>query len=156
MSKTKLKKTDVSESEPFIPQDQYLQSVYALTEHWQSDVKFFEDELNFFHVLIDKYLPLLIDQKNVEQTRKMVSHVLDLDKSRVLLEERIDLHAQHLADVVENRYVKRLPDYTEEHTNLEKEFSAFVKKFRAIKSEVFKITEQAIHSDKARRIIDLA
>lgn len=33
----------------FIPQGEYLQSLHVVTQRWQSDVKFFEDEINFFH-----------------------------------------------------------------------------------------------------------
>lgn len=32
----------------FIPQGEYLQSLHVVTQRWQSDVKFFEDEINFF------------------------------------------------------------------------------------------------------------
>jgi hypothetical protein len=138
----------------FIPQEDFLQSLYAVTQHWHSDVKFFEDELNFFKLLIDKHLSLLIDPKNIERTRSMVSHVSDLEKNRVLLEEKIILHTQHIADLIENPFVQDIQDHREEHAKLEVEFPAFVKKFRAVKSEVFALTEGIIHSEKFKRLID--
>lgn len=138
----------------FIPQEQYLRALYTVTQHWQSDVKFFEDELNFFRLLIDKHLTLLIDPKNIEQTRTMVSHVVGLEKDRVALDDRITLHTQHIADLVENPFVQNVQDYREEHAKLEVDFLSFVKKFRFVKREVFKITEKVIHSEKIKRVID--
>ncbi len=137
----------------FIPQEEFLQSLYAITQHWYSDVKFFEDELNFFGLLIDKNLLLLIDPKNIEQTRAMVSLVSTLEKDRVLLEESITLHKQHIADLIENPFVQSVHNYREDHARLENKFTTFVKQFRNIKSEVFKITERAIRSEKVKRVI---
>ena len=138
----------------FIPQEDYLQSLYVVTKHWESDIEFLQDELNFFKLLIDKHLVLLIDPKNIEKTRSMVSHVIDLEKDRALLEDRIQLHIQHLADLVKDPFIQKVPDYREEHAKLEVDFPAFVQKFRHVKSEVFKLTEWVIHSDKIKRVID--
>jgi hypothetical protein len=139
----------------FIPQEDFLQSLYVVTQHWHSDVKFFEDELNFFRLLIDKHLSLLIDPKNVQQTRVMVSHVSNIEKERVLIEERISLHSQRIANLIENPFVQNVQGYREEHARLETDFSVFVKKFRSVKAEVFKLTERIIHSEKVKRLIDL-
>lgn len=150
----KISKSQEAPVSMFIPQEEYVQGLYAVTQHWQSDVKFFEDELNFFRLLIDKHLLLLIDPKNIETTRSMVSQVFDLEKERTTLEERITLHTQHLTDLVENPFVQNLQDYKEEHAKLEIDFPVFVKKFRTVKSAVFKITENVIHSDKVKRMIE--
>ena len=140
----------------FIPQDDYLQSLYAITQHWHSDTIFFTDEINFFRLLIDKHLGLMIDPKNINQTRDMLAHLADIGRELVLLQDLIDQHLKHLAKAVEKAYVEKLPNLKEEHGRIEIDFQDYVKKFRAVKREVYKLTERVIHSDKARRMIDWA
>lgn len=143
----------VADQGMLIPQEEFMVSLYAVTRHWHSDIQFFADELDFFKMLIEKHLVLLIDPKNIDQTRTMVSHVLNLEKERAALEERISIHTEHIASLVENPFVQNVQDYREEHTRLENDFPAFVKKFRAIKKEVFTLTEGVIRSEKVRHLI---
>jgi hypothetical protein len=138
----------------YIPQDQHLQSLHAAARHWHSDVKFWEDEINFFRLLLDKHLMVLIDPKNVGQTRVMILHLRELEAARLLLDDRISNHSQHVADLIKSSFVQRVPDGEAEHARLKLEVAAFLKKFRDVKNEVFRITEHAVHSDKARRMID--
>lgn len=137
-----------------LPEENLWPSLYAVTQHWQSDVKFFEDELSFFRLLIDKHLALLIDSKNIEQTRTMVSHVVNLEKDRISLAEKISLYIEHITRLIENPFAQNTQGHKEDHGKLENDFAAFVKKFRAVKSEVFKLTERIIHSEKVKRLID--
>lgn len=138
----------------FILLEDYVQSLYAITQHWHSDAKFFEYELKFFRLLIDKHLVLMIDTENVGKTRLVVSHLVELDAERVSLEKNIALHLEHITNLVKNRFVQKLKDYSDEHAMLEVEFAAFVKKFRAAKSDIFELTERVVHADKIKRFID--
>lgn len=137
----------------FVLQEDYLQSLYAITQHWYSDIKFFEGELSFFSTLIDKHLLLLIDATHVEKSRLMVSHVINLKKVRASLEDKIALHIKHIAELGKNRLAQKMQHCSEEHAALEVEFSSFVKKFRSVKSEVFKLTTHVIHSEKVKQIL---
>jgi hypothetical protein len=139
-----------------LPQENIWHSLYAITQHWKSDLIFFEDELNFFRLLIDKHLSLLIDQKNIDQTRLMVSHVIGLENERTVLLKRVETHVGHIADLVENPFAQNAQEDRREHERLAPEFASFVKSFRKVKTEVFKITEKVIHSEKVKKIIDWA
>jgi hypothetical protein len=130
--------------------------LYPVVEHWQSDLRFFEDELNFFRLLIDKHLSFLIEEKNIAQTRSMVADVTNLEKERTQLAERLASHAEYMASLVKNPFVQNAQECKDEHVRLESEFAFFVKKFRKVKSEVFKLTERVIHSDKVKKMIDWA
>lgn len=137
-----------------VPQGELWSSFYAVAQHWQSDIKFFEDELGFFRLLIDKNLSLLIEAGNIEQTRKMASHVTNLEKERVLLANQISKHIKHIAALMENPFAQDAQQFKDEHANLENSFMDFTKSFRSIKSEVFKLNEQVVHSEKLKRLID--
>lgn len=49
--------------------DNSWQEMYIITERWQSDLAFFNDELSFFRKLINKYLLWLVDEKNIEHPK---------------------------------------------------------------------------------------
>jgi hypothetical protein len=157
-SKAKSERTQkrgVKSARKVVLQDADLWSFfYAVAKHWQSDIKFFEDELGFFRLLIDKNLSLLIDDNNIEQTRKMVSHVTNLEKERHVLDDHISTHIKHIAALIENPVAQDAQQFKDEHVKLENAFSEFTKSFRSIKSEVFKLNEEVVHSDKMKRLID--
>ena len=142
-----------SETDPVVPQRELWTSFYSVAQHWQSDVRFFEDELVFFRLLIDKNLSLLIEESNIEQTRKMAAHVTNLEKDRVALTDQISKHVKHIAALIENSFAQDAGQFKDEHAKLEIAFADFVKKFRSVKSEVFKLNEQVVHSDKVKRLI---
>lgn len=139
-----------------LPQPELWQSFYALAQHWLSDLKFFEHELNFFRTLIDKNLSLLIDAKNIDKTRTMVSHLISLEKDREKLHQHVLKHAQHITLLVGNAFAQDAQKVKEEHAEIEVSVAEFLKTFRAIKSEVFKLTERVVHSEKAKRMVDWA
>lgn len=154
-NKTNAKQENNHDNALFHPGDIWS-LLYPVVEHWRSDFKFFEDELNFFRLLIDKHLSLLIDAKNIEHTRTMVGDVTNLEEERVRLSTLLADHAHGMASLAENPFIQNAKGCKNDHVKLESEVAEFAKKFRAVKGEVFKITEQAIHSDKARRMIDWA
>jgi hypothetical protein len=60
------------------PKSDYLQSahwqeLHALATHWKSDMNFFEDELRFIDLLIDKYFRALIEQENIAKLKVVAS-----------------------------------------------------------------------------------
>ena len=137
-----------------VPQEGLWSSFYAVAQHWQSDIKFFEDELSFFRLLIDKNLSLLIEASNIEKTRTMASHVTNLEKERVILSNQISTHVKHIAALMENPFAQDAQQFKDEHGKLENAFGDFTENFRSIKSEVFKVNEQVVHSERLKRLID--
>jgi len=157
-TKTKSGKTGKAVEKPadgtMVPQGELWSSFYAVAQHWQSDIKFFEAELSFFRLLIDKNLSPLIEASNIEQTRKMVSHVTNLEKERGVLASQISKHIEHIVALIENPFAQDAQQFKGEHAKLEKAFVDFMKSFRSVKSEVFKLNEQVVRSEKVKRLID--
>ena len=150
----KAKKPGVSSTKKtMVPQGELWSSFYAVAQHWQSDVTFFEDELSFFRLLIDKNLSLLIEPSNIDQTRKMVSHMITLEKERGELANQISKHIRHIAALMENPFAQDAQQFKDEHARVESTVAGFTKSFRSIKSEVFKLNEQVVHSEKGKRLI---
>src|SRR5689334_1884428 len=69
--------------------DRSWQSMAVLSNHWHSDLKFFNDELNFFRKLIDKYLMWLMEEANIDSTRKLASDLKAFDQLRSDLDHKV-------------------------------------------------------------------
>jgi hypothetical protein len=128
--------------------------LHVLSQHWLSDLEFYEDELNFFRILIDKHLELLIDQKNIAHTRTMISHVQNLETRRAEAEQKIRKHLTHISALIVNPFTQNAQNFKEEHERLESDFLEFVVQYRNVKREVFKLTEQVIASGKINKLIE--
>lgn len=135
------------------PQERSWQALFAVTEHWKSDLNFFEDELKFFHRLIDKYFMWLIEEKNIAVTRDVASGLVRLNDQMAGLEKRIDEHLRHLTNLIENPFPHDAQAYRAEHASLENGIAGFAKDFRALKKEIFKVAEHAIASEKTRHLL---
>jgi hypothetical protein len=150
----KVKRGVKSGEDSVVPQGELWSSFYATAQHWQSDIEFFESELVFFRLLIDKNFSLLIEAGNIDQTRRMASHVTNLEKERGALAVHVSKHLKHIAALMENPFAQDAQHFKDEHAAIEREFADFIKNFRSIKSEVFKLNEQVVQSEKVKRLID--
>lgn len=126
---------------------------HALSQQWASDMQYYEDELSFFRILIDRHLKLFMDQKNIVQTRTMVSHLQKLENRRVSTQEKISKHVKDISAVVENPFAQYARTFKDEHEVLEDEVLEFVKSFRAVKLEVFKLTGKVMKSGKVNKLL---
>jgi hypothetical protein len=127
--------------------------LFSLTEHWQSDMKFFRDELNFLNILIDKHLIKLVEEDNVSTIAPLAITLSKFEKRSVALDQRIAKHLQHIQGLIENPFSHDSRTSQDEHLELEKDLVDFVKEFRIIKSEIFSVVERALKSEKAKRLL---
>ena len=127
------------------------QQLYVITEDWQSDLQFFDDEINFFKNLMSKYILSLLD--DIEKTKNITGGLSDLTTRQKKLSQRINLHRRHLSDHFSSPFVLADPAYLDEHHLLENEMSAFVKKFRSTKRVVFRYLEKILKSEKSHHLI---
>jgi len=126
--------------------------VYPVVEHWQSDMKFFEDELRFLHLLVDKYFMGLIKEKNISKTRVLAKKLFGMEPRRKNLDQQLTKHMLHIQEIFENPFSHDSHVFEVEHVELEKEVSMFIKDFRAIKREAFAIIDQVI-TDEMKKVM---
>ena len=129
------------------------QMLYILTEHWQSDLAFFEDELRFFRSLVDKYFFSLIDEETIAKTRLLVAGLSSLEKRRASLERKIQEHLKHLANFLENPFPYNAKHFRDEHARLEVVVAAYLKNFRQTKKDIFGFVEHVMESEKAKHLL---
>jgi hypothetical protein len=127
--------------------------LYILTEHWQSDLKFFQDELSFLNILIDKYLIKFIEEDNVSKITPLTLALSRLEARNRMIGERAIKHLQYIRELMENHFSRDSQNARDEHLSLENDLVDFVKDFRFAKGEIFSSTEQILKSEKAKHLL---
>lgn len=140
------------------PKGDYLhtatwEELYVLADHWQSDMEFYRDEIEFFYKLIDKYFIWLTKDESITQVQTMAARLSAMSRERENISERIEKHKQDLALLMENSFTESENWFRQEHVNLEEDLSDFVKDFRDLKKKVFSISEHIIESEKLQHLL---
>ena len=121
--------------------------LYILTEHWQSDLKFYKEDLHFLYHLVDKYFISLINKENLEEMRFLSSGLSEANINCDKLLEKTSKHLTHLAELIDDPFKYDSHKFRSEHEELENEISSFIKKFRKIKKETFTDMEPVIQKE---------
>lgn len=140
------------------PESDFLQQsssedLYVLTEHWQSDMDFYRDELRFILHLIDRYFIWLTKEENIQQVRTLASALRHLSEQREAISARIGKHLDHLAKLIGAPPSQNEPRFRNEHAALENDISTLVRNVRELKKEVFAMTEKVIDTEKLQHLI---
>ncbi|WP_055436916.1 hypothetical protein [Lacinutrix algicola] len=135
------------------PKDNYIyeanwEQLYILTEHWKSNLLFYNVDLKFLHHLIDKYFLFISKKENIDNVQDIEISLLKLDNICDSLLESIDLHLHHIAELIDDPFLSDSPKFRKEHEQLEDNIAQFVKDFRKNRKDVFKISEHLIKSEE--------
>jgi len=76
--------------------------LYALTEHWKTDLEFYKYELQFLQQLINKYFILLMEDKNINRIRMLVNKLRGMEIVQQNITEGTTLHMSHLIALMKN------------------------------------------------------
>ena len=127
--------------------------LYAITQHWRSDLEFYRDDLRFLHHLIDKYFMWITKPENLLMVRELKAGLLERGKRSTDLREKAENHLIQLGNLVGDPNRKDAGVTKTEHEHLEEEMTDFVKSFRKNRKEVFTITEYIIDSEELGDIV---
>lgn len=133
------------------PRDNFImkadwKQLYALTEHWQSDLTFHRDEIKFLFHMVNKYILWLTRYEEVEMVRKIRKKLAVVRDESLELLGKVETHMGHLSDLMENPFAHDSHTFRTEHEQLEVELAVFAKHFRLAKRETFKVMESLMDS----------
>lgn len=129
------------------------ESLYALTEHWQSDIQFYQDEMRFLNDLISKYFIWLIREDNVESVRGMAVKIVQLETRFDDLTDRVTEHLGKLELLIENPFVHDEQVFRNEHAALEDDLEDLINEFKVLKKGIFTITEYVIDNERLHHLL---
>lgn len=127
------------------------QLLYILTEHWKSDLEFYNDDIKFLRHLIDKYFMWISKKENIDMVREIEVGLLDMDNESSTLIHKVNKHLHHLSELIDNPFTYDSHKFRTEHEKLEDDLAKFGKDFRKNRKEVFTITEHIIDVEELVR-----
>lgn len=139
------------------PKSDYLQTaswenIYVLSEHWQSDLYFFRDEIRFLDTLFSKYFIWMTKEENISKIQNLVTQLEGLKKKNEELSNQLNTQFSHITLLMENAFSHDDQKFRDEHEKLEENITKFFKDFRALKKEVFEIMEHVLESEKLKHL----
>lgn len=140
------------------PKSDYLhkasfEDLYILTEHWKSDIEFYRDESRFLRILVDKYFIWLIKDGNIEKVQLLSNKLSKIIEQKKGLYNKLNLHLKHLEELIDNPFSHDENVFRDDHEKLENELTEFIRNFKAIKKEVFSMTEHVIEDEKLHHLL---
>lgn len=135
------------------PDNNFMQTadweeIYVLGGHWQNELAFFRDELSFLDILVGRYLVWITTRENYNKAIKVSASIALLNKTQKHLSEKVTKHLKETADRIRSASSESDEALRLAHVNLEEELTQLTKDFKALKKEVFLITEQIIEDEK--------
>ncbi len=140
------------------PKHEYIkntdwQQLYALTEHWKSELLFHSDDLTFLRHLLDKYFIWITNSDDLEKVGKIGESVLKDNRECAELLATVDKHSTHLADIIDDPFKYDGQVFRKEHQKLEDEIALFIKNVRESRKQLFGITEYIVDSEKLEHFL---
>ncbi len=128
--------------------------VYILVNHWKSDLEFYREDIQFLQQLIQKYLIWITNKEYLERVTEIRKKGHDLDQKCRDLQESVKSHLGQIVDAIQGKRTVSGEEFRTRHGQMESEYAAFVREFRQIRKEVFKVTEYVIDSEELQHILD--
>ena len=115
------------------------EELFVITEHWQSDILFFKDELRFLQGIIVKYFPQLLKHKSIIYLKPLDEHFIHLAKTADELTQSFEKHRRHIEELIDDPFAYDDNKFREEHEILENKFASFVIEFQEEKKQIYRI-----------------
>lgn len=131
-------------------QEAPLDSLHVLTDHWKSDIEFFNDELKFLRDLLDKHFIWIIQSGRITEVQEQSNELSESKKIMKALAKKIDEHILHIENLMENPFSNDEEELRNEHGKLEQEIADYVKSFRVLKQKIFATAKEGIDEERLK------
>jgi len=128
--------------------------MHKASKKWLSELKFIKDEQEFFGDLIKTYTLQLIDTNHFEDSKKIVNKLSKLQKKNAVLIEAVKLHENELEVMIDGiDHFEEEESYKNKHRDFISVFSKYIKKYRALKSQLFDLIKTILKEEKQKRLL---
>jgi hypothetical protein len=119
---------------------------------WVSEINLIKDEIRFLeHLLSANYIDFLSAglHKKIEESVKEISLQKNIGTT---LQEVINSQEKILAELIQYESVSGNKNYLESHKKLEKEVTAYIKKYKDLKQHIFKVVEDVMKKKDQKKL----
>jgi hypothetical protein len=127
--------------------------LYALGEHWKSELDFFTEEIRFLDSLIGKHFVFLLKDEGDAAVKEMTTKLKNLDLRREEFSLHLKAHQKSISGEMKEERILHGSHITKAHENLEKDFALLFRDYKKAKKEVFKHVEHTLSSEKVKRLL---
>jgi hypothetical protein len=131
------------------------EDMHNASQEWLSELKFTKDEHLFFEDLITTFTTQLIESGKFSDNKEIIDAINRSEKQNNLLIEAIKIHENELQVMVDG--IDQLEEekaYTKEHSDLIIVIAAFLKEYKSLKTQHFRIIKNIKKEEKLRHLID--
>jgi hypothetical protein len=115
--------------------------IHQASKEWLSELSFIKDEHLFFEYLITSFTSLIIESGKFSDTKEIVDVINKSQKRNNILIEAVKVHENELQIMIDGiNQVEQEKAYTKEHSDLIIAITDFLKEYKLMKSELFRIT----------------
>ena len=129
------------------------EELYILSNHWKSDMEFYQDDLKFLYHLVDKYIIWITKDKNLKLVEEIKNRLFELKSNSIQLLEKVNSHRLDIGHIIDGTSHIKESYIKKEHQELQLNMSDFVKDFRDNRKNVFRITEYIIDSEELPNVL---
>ena len=131
-----------------------VEEIYNVTKQWLSDINFYNDEVEFFKKLLEKYFPILIKKENIAKVYEINKELLEFETQKhgvrvhlLSLNEKAELVIKDLISEVEI-------DAKNNYFELTREIAELRESFREVKRSIFGLTEHIMEEEKLKHLLN--
>ena len=131
------------------------EQMHEASIEWLSELRFIRDEHLFFEDLITTFTSPIISSGKFSDTKEIIDAIYKSEKENNALIEAIKTHENKLQIMVDGKnQLKEEKAYTTEHKNLIVTISGFLKNYKSLKAQLFKIIKDIKKEEKLKHLID--
>ena len=147
METTKL--TGFMETDP----EERWQQQYRDLELMQHTLVFFAEELVFLRNLIDRHLMWLMEEEGLTNLQSVTNRIASAATGCEGLRHTVSGLISRTGSLIENPFAQDEHRLRQDFIRLKDNLSEYTDNLRSVKKEVFKAMEEAIRTEKARRLL---
>ncbi|MBJ6367499.1 hypothetical protein [Snuella sedimenti] len=130
------------------------ETMHNASREWLSELNFVKDEQLFLDDLVVAYTLQLIDSKHYKESKHLIEVLSALQVETKNLIETIRAHENGLKVMVDGvDQQEEEAHYKDTHRKLILEVSAFMKRYRALKTKLFALIKNIMKERKQKRLL---
>ena len=129
-----------------------VEELHNDSRNWITEIDFIHDEMRFLeHLLSSSYIDFL-EQGYQDKINNIVTKISDEKGAGKTLKTLIYNHEKTLSELINTNSVLSNKNYLQTHKKFEREINIFLRKYKALKKEVFDIVESIIRIKHQKQI----
>lgn len=129
--------------------------MHETSKVWLSELKFIKDEHHFFEDLITSFTYQILAFGKFSDTTEIIDAINKSEKQNIILIQTIKSHKKELKIMVDGMdQLKEEKAYIKAHKDLIISVTNYLKDYKSLKTQLFKIIKNIKKEDKQRHLLD--